>query len=86
MGKRLRIAQLAPMATAVAPHSTGSIEQLVWLLTEELVRRGHEVTLGATGDSQTSAALHARYPRGYEDDPPGDDLSVRMPRPELRRP
>jgi hypothetical protein len=24
--------------------------------------------------------------RGYEDDPPGDDLSVRMPRPELRRP
>ena len=69
MAKRLRIAQLAPMATAVAPHSTGSIEQLVWLLTEELVRRGHEVTLGATGDSETSAALHARYPRGYEDDP-----------------
>jgi glycosyltransferase involved in cell wall biosynthesis len=34
-----------------------------------LVRRGHDVTLCATGDSQTSAALHAVYPRGYEDDP-----------------
>jgi glycosyltransferase involved in cell wall biosynthesis len=69
MGSRLRIAQLAPIASAVTPHSTGSIEQLVWLLTEELVRRGHEVTLCATGDSRTSAALHATYARGYCDDP-----------------
>src|SRR5205807_718470 len=52
-----------------APESTTSIEQLVRLLTEELVRRGHEVTLCATGDSRTSAALHAVYPRGYEEDP-----------------
>lgn len=69
MGKRLRIAQLAPIASSVTPHSTGSIEQLVWLLTEELVRRGHEVTLCATGDSRTSAALHSVYLHGYEDDP-----------------
>jgi glycosyltransferase involved in cell wall biosynthesis len=53
----------------VTPTSTGSIEQLVWLLTEELVRRGHEVTLYATGDSETSARLKATYPRGYGDDP-----------------
>jgi glycosyltransferase involved in cell wall biosynthesis len=51
------------------PHSTTSVEGLVWLLTEELVRRGHQVTLCATGDSQTSAALHAIYQRGYDDDP-----------------
>ena len=65
MANRLRIAQLAPIATAVTPGSTGSIEHLVSLLTEELVRRGHEVTLFATGDSRTSARLHAVYPRGY---------------------
>jgi glycosyltransferase involved in cell wall biosynthesis len=69
MSERLRIAQVAPIACAVTPDSTGSVEQLVWLLTEELVRRGHAVTLCATGDSQTSAGLHAVYPRGYEDDP-----------------
>src|SRR5437763_14568271 len=68
MVRRLRIAQVAPIAVPVRPGSTRSIEQLVYLLTEELVRRGHEVTLVATGDSQTSAALHAVYPRGYEDD------------------
>ncbi len=68
MPEQLRIAQVTPIAAPVRPDSTGSIEQLVWLLTEELVRRGHEVTLFATGDSQTSAALHAVYPRGYEDD------------------
>src|SRR5262249_45606814 len=68
MAERLRIAQVAPIAAPVRPDSTRSIEQLVSLLTEELVRRGHDVTLFATGDSQTSAALRAVYPRGYEED------------------
>ena len=35
------------------------------LLTEGLVARGHDVTLFATGDSKTSARLHATYPHGY---------------------
>src|SRR5688572_12879856 len=35
------------------------------LLTEGLVARGHDVTLFATGDSKTSAHLHAIYPHGY---------------------
>jgi glycosyltransferase involved in cell wall biosynthesis len=68
MSECLRIAQIAPIAAPVGPESTRSIEQLVYLLTEELVRRGHEVTLFATGDSQTSATLRATYARGYEDD------------------
>jgi hypothetical protein len=34
-------------------------------LTEGLVARGHDVTLFATGDSRTSAKLHATYPHGY---------------------
>jgi glycosyltransferase involved in cell wall biosynthesis len=38
------------------------------LLTEGLVARGHQVTLFATGTSQTRASLHATFPRGYADD------------------
>lgn len=68
MPERLRIAQVAPINAPVTPDSRDSIEQLVSLLTEELVRRGHVVTLFATGDSQTSASLHATYPRGYSHD------------------
>jgi glycosyltransferase involved in cell wall biosynthesis len=67
--RRLRIAEIAPVASAVTPTSTGSIEQIVHLLTEELVARGHDVTLYATGDSETSARLKARYERGYNHDP-----------------
>ena len=68
---RLRIAQIAPVAVPVTPRSITSIEHLVWLLTEELVLRGHHVTLFATGNSETSAELYAVYARGYEQD---DDL------------
>jgi glycosyltransferase involved in cell wall biosynthesis len=71
MADRLRIAQVAPIAAPVKPDSTRSIELLVSLLTEELVRRGHEVTLFATGDSRTAATLCPVYQHGYEDD---DDL------------
>jgi glycosyltransferase involved in cell wall biosynthesis len=41
---------------------------VVSLLTEGLVSQGHDVTLFATGDSQTSGKLHATCPRGYEED------------------
>jgi glycosyltransferase involved in cell wall biosynthesis len=41
------------------------VELVTWLLTEGLVRRGHDVTLFATGDTQTSARLCAVYPHGY---------------------
>lgn len=71
MAERLRIAQVAPIAGPVTPDTGRSIEHLVWLLTEELACRGHAVTLFATGDSRTSAALRAVYPRGYDHD---DDL------------
>ena len=57
----LRIAVLARVAMAVRPREGESIEQLVFLLTEELVRRGHTVTLFATGNSETSADLRSLY-------------------------
>jgi glycosyltransferase involved in cell wall biosynthesis len=53
----LRIAQLAPPFVPVPPSRYGGTERVVSLLTEELVRRGHQVTLFASGDSQTTAEL-----------------------------
>lgn len=54
---QLRIAQIAPLHEAVPPRLYGGTERVVSYLTEELVRRGHRVTLFASGDSQTRAEL-----------------------------
>ena len=48
----LRIAQVPPLWAGIPPATYGGIELVVHLLTEELVRRGHEVTLFATGESR----------------------------------
>jgi glycosyltransferase involved in cell wall biosynthesis len=53
----VRIAQVAPLWEAVPPVGYGGTERVVSYLTEELVRRGHDVTLFATGDSWTTAKL-----------------------------
>jgi glycosyltransferase involved in cell wall biosynthesis len=53
----MRIAQVAPPYEAVPPRRYGGTERVVSTLTEALVRRGHEVTLFASGDSRTSAKL-----------------------------
>ena len=47
----MRIAQVAPLYESVPPQGYGGTERVVSYLTEELVRRGHEVTLFASGDS-----------------------------------
>ena len=58
------IAQVAPLAEAVPPGLYGGTERVVFWLTEELVRQGHQVTLFASGDSKTSANLVPSVPRG----------------------
>ncbi|AFY33658.1 glycosyltransferase family 4 protein [Calothrix sp. PCC 7507] len=65
----MKIVQVAPLWERVPPPSYGGIELVVSHLTEELVRRGHQVTLFASGDSQTSACLEAVYPRALRLDP-----------------
>ena len=60
----MRIAQVAPLAEAVPPKFYGGTERVVSWITEELVRQGHDVTLFACGDSQTSAKLAACHPEG----------------------
>src|SRR3954449_5624245 len=65
----LRIAQLALPSVPVPPPRYGGTERVISLLTEELVRRGHQVTLFASGDSQTSAELVPCAERGLRLDP-----------------
>jgi glycosyltransferase involved in cell wall biosynthesis len=52
-----KIAQISPPWLAVPPKGYGGIEWVVSLLADGLVERGHDVTLFATGDSQTNATL-----------------------------
>lgn len=65
----MKIAQIAPLAESVPPRLYGGTERVVSYLTEELVRLGHDVTLFASGDSQTAARLVACAPRALRLDP-----------------
>lgn len=53
----MKIAQVSPLYESVPPKMYGGTERIVSFLTEELVGQGHEVTLFASNDSQTSARL-----------------------------
>ncbi len=53
----MKIAQVTPLWESVPPKRYGGTERVVSYLTEELIRRGHDVTLFASGDSMTSARL-----------------------------
>jgi glycosyltransferase involved in cell wall biosynthesis len=65
----MRIAQVSPLWERVPPPAYGGVELVVGLLTDELVRRGHEVTLFASGDSLTLANLTSVHPRAIRLDP-----------------
>ena len=67
----MRIAEVAPLIESVPPNGYGGTEAVVSYLTEELVREGHEVTLFASGDSQTGAELIPCSPRALRLD---DDI------------
>src|SRR5690606_22112501 len=69
MSHPMRIAMLAPISWRVPPRHYGPWEQVVGTLTEGLVRKGIDVTLFATADSETSAKLEAVCPRPYSEDP-----------------
>jgi glycosyltransferase involved in cell wall biosynthesis len=64
----MRIAVLSPISWRTPPLHYGPWESVVSLLTEELVRMGLDVTLFATGDSQTSGKLVAVCPHPYSED------------------
>src|SRR5438876_2345976 len=59
----MRIAQVAPLTEGIPPKLYGGTERVIHWLTEELVALGHDVTLFASGDSDTSARLHPVWPK-----------------------
>ena len=59
---------LAPIAWRTPPRHYGPWESIASLLTEGLVSRGVDVTLFATLDSVTAAALDGVCPHGYAED------------------
>ena len=70
----MRIAQVAPPLERVPPAGYGGTERVIHTLTEELVRRGHDVTLFASGDSETSARLVPTFDEAvWHQRPPFDD-------------
>ena len=79
MSRRLRIAQVSPLYEPVPPVLYGGTERIVGYLTEELVQRGHQVTLFASGDSRTEAKLVSPAPRALRlDSAPKDDLAFHL--------
>src|SRR5215211_5759869 len=69
----MRIAQIAPLAESVPPKLYGGTERVVAWLVEELIKLGHDVTLFASGDSQTRATLVAACPRALRLGRPSSD-------------
>jgi glycosyltransferase involved in cell wall biosynthesis len=59
----VKIAQVAPLIESVPPGQYGGTERVVSYLTEELIKQGHDVTLFASGDSETEAELVACCPK-----------------------
>src|SRR4051794_32631273 len=72
--RRLRIAILAPCWFAVPPVRYGGIEWIVALLADGLADAGHEVTLVASGGSQTRAELVVTF-----DEPPSASIGMSLP-------
>jgi glycosyltransferase involved in cell wall biosynthesis len=69
----MRIAQMAPLYERVPPERYGGTERVVAYLCDELVRRGHSVTLFASGDSRTAAHLVPSTERALRLDPTARD-------------
>ncbi|MGE5469519.1 MAG: glycosyltransferase family 4 protein [Bacteroidota bacterium] len=65
----MRIAVVSPLFEDVPPKLYGGTERIVSYLTEELVRQGQDVTLFASGASQTGSRLRTMCPRGLRLDP-----------------
>jgi glycosyltransferase involved in cell wall biosynthesis len=81
MDRPLRIAQVAPPLERVPPERYGGTERVMYELIVELVRRGHDVTTFASGDSEVPGrhiptVPVALRPAEFKDDPMGYFLST----------
>src|SRR5215203_2915734 len=58
-GRLMRVAQIAPLYDNVPPTGDGGTEHVITGLCDGLVAAGHDVTLFATGHSQSAARLES---------------------------
>lgn len=72
----MRIAQVATVSAPVRRDSGGSVEALVWLLTRELIRNGHEVTVFGTAGSETAGRMIETLPGPYAQNGSYDDWQL----------
>ena len=68
--KTLKIAILAPVTREVSHDTRGGRNRIIFDLTEELINRGHQVSIFGTGDSKCSAKIIAITPKGLYKLPP----------------
>src|SRR5207244_12043713 len=61
----MRIAQVSTLSAPVRRETGGSVESLIWLLTRELVRLGHEVTVFGCAGSECDGKVVATMPGPY---------------------
>jgi glycosyltransferase involved in cell wall biosynthesis len=61
----MRVAQISTLSAPVREETFGSVESFIWLLTRELQKLGHELTVFATGDSDVNCELVGTQPGPY---------------------
>lgn len=64
----MRIAQIATLSAPVRQETGGSVESLIWLLTRELAKLGHEVTVFGTAGSEVNGEVVVTMPGSYARD------------------
>jgi glycosyltransferase involved in cell wall biosynthesis len=69
----MRIAQISTLASPVREHAHGSVESLVWLMTRELTRLGHQVTVFGVTGSEVHGQVVATLPGPYGENDSLDD-------------
>jgi glycosyltransferase involved in cell wall biosynthesis len=69
----MRIAQVSTLASPVRQHAYGSVESLIWLLTRELARLGHQVTVFGAAGSEADGELVETLPGPYGEKGSPDD-------------
>src|SRR6185436_1988348 len=61
----MRIAQVSTLSAPVRRDTGGSVESLIWLITQELVRLGHEVTVFGCAGSDCAGEFVTTMPGPY---------------------
>lgn len=69
----MRIAQISTLASPVRQNASGSVESLIWLLTRELARLGHEVTVFGAAGSEADGEVVETLPGPYGENHSLDD-------------